>query len=317
MKYRKVGNTGLKVSEIAFGSWLTFGNQVELDLARDLFRTAFDQGINYIDTADVYAIGEAEILTGEVLKDYNRRQFVIATKAFWPMSDHVNDQGLSRKHIIDSVHGSLERLKMDYVDIFYCHRFDPEVPLEETIWAVEDLIRQGKISYWGVSVWTAEQMVEAVQICRQRGWHLPIINQPPYSLLYRGIEKSELPSAAALGMGTAVFSPLAHGILTGKYSGGKIPEGSRGSNEELNMWMKEYLGDKELLARVDQLQPIADKYQVSMATLSLAYLLHSPGISSVIVGASSEKQLLDNCQASGLELDKEDLQTISGLFPIV
>jgi len=316
MEYRRIGTTGLKVSEIAYGSWLTFANQVELDKAKAIIRRAFELGINYIDTADVYMKGAAETLLGEILPGYSRRKYIVATKAFWPMSDDPTDRGLSRKHIVDSVHGSLARLKLDYVDIFYCHRFDPETPLTETIEAIVDLIRQGKVLYWGTSEWTAAQITEANRICAARGWPAPIINQPNYSLVVRNIEHSILPTSVSHGMGTANFSPLAQGILSGKYSGGKIPEGSRGANDNLNMFMKGLISDSELLARVDKLEPIAKKYSLSKAQLSLAWILQNPGISSVIVGASSVEQLESNVKASGVKLEPADVAAINELFPL-
>ncbi|AFG37021.1 aldo/keto reductase family protein [Spirochaeta africana] len=315
MHYRNLGTTGLKVSEIAYGSWLTFGNQVELDNAKAIIRRAVELGINYIDTADVYERGQAEQLLGEILPEYNRRQLVIATKAFWPMSDHPSDRGLSRKHIIDSINGSLQRLKLDYVDLFYCHRFDPEVPLEETLEAVQDIIRQGKALYWGTSEWTAAQIAEAWGICKARGWQTPVVNQPLYNLTNRYIESDVLPVTRNLGMGTANFSPLAQGLLTGKYSKGKIPAGSRAADERLNMFMKDQVADMDLLDRVDKLGEIAKDYNISSAQLALAWVLQQDGISSVIIGASSVKQLEDNAAASGITLKEADLRTINQLFP--
>ncbi len=315
MQYRRVGASGLKVSEIAYGSWLTFANQIELDNAKDIIKKAFALGVNYIDTADVYARGEAEKLLGQILPHYNRRHFVVATKAFWPMSDHPCDKGLSRKHVIDSIEGSLDRLNLTYVDIFYCHRFDGETPLVETVEAIEDSIRQGKVLYWGTSEWQAEQIDEAVQICRDRGWHLPVINQPIYSLLNRNIEHTILPTCTKLGIGTANFSPLAQGVLTGKYSKGKIPPGSRGADEKLNVFMRDQINDTELLARVDKLAEIAEGYDISIAQLALAWILQNPGISSVITGASSVHQLEANVKASGIELSQNDIKKMDALFP--
>lgn len=316
MQYRRVGKSGLKVSEIAYGSWLTFANQVELDNAKEIIHKAFELGVNYIDTADVYARGEAEKLLGQILPSYNRRHFVVATKAFWPMSEHPTDKGLSRKHIIDSIDGSLERLHLKYVDIFYCHRYDEETPLIETLEAVEDSIRQGKILYWGTSEWKADQIIEATEICKERGWHLPVINQPIYNLINRNIEKEILPATVNLGMGTANFSPLAQGILTGKYSQGKVPPGSRGADEKLNMFMKDQIQNDELLARVDALGEIADAYDLNIAQLSLAWILQNPGISSVITGASSVHQLEGNVKASSVVLSNEDMKKINALFPM-
>ncbi|NCN04766.1 MAG: aldo/keto reductase [Spirochaetales bacterium] len=315
MEYRRVGKTGLKVSEIAYGSWVTFGNQVELDNAKEIVAKAFDLGINYIDTADIYNRGEAEELLGQVLPAYNRRHYVIATKTFWPMSDAPTDRGLSRKHLVDSLDGSLERMKLKYVDIFYCHRYDAETPLVETLEALEDQIRLGKITYWGTSEWTAGQIAEAHSICSARGWHLPMINQPNYSLINRNIEKEILPTCMALGMGTANFSPLGQGLLTGKYSGGTIPAGSRGGDAKLGMFMKDNLSDKEMLNRVDALQPIAESYGLTKGQLSLAWILQNPGISSVIIGASKVSQVEENVKASGVKIKPRDLKKIEKLFP--
>ena len=315
MKYRKLGKSGLVVSEIAYGSWLTFANQIELDKAKKLLKKAFELGINYIDTADVYERGKAEELLGQVLPEYNRRQYIVATKTFWPMSDHQTDRGLSRKHIIDSIDGSLERLKLKYVDIFYCHRYDLNTPLVETVEAVEDVIRRGKAVYWGTSEWTAAQIEEAVTICEDRGWHKPVVNQPLYNLLNRGIEHKILPVCKQYGMGTCNFSPLAQGVLTGKYSGGKIPKGSRGSNDKQNMWMKEQIHDIPLLDKIDSMTEIAEKYGITLAQLSLAWILHRPDISSVIVGATTNSQLESNAAASGIRIDNDDYKKMSALFP--
>ena len=315
MEYRTLGTSGLKVSTIAYGSWLTFGNQVELDKAASIIKRAFELGINYIDTADVYNSGEAEKLLGEILPSYNRSQLVIATKAFWPMSDHPIDKGLSRKHIIDSIHGSLKRMNLDYVDIFYCHRFDPSVPLEETLGAINDMIRQGKILHWGISEWTAAQIAEAWGICKANGWYTPVVNQPLYNMLNRYIESDVLPVTRNLGLGTASFSPLAQGILTGKYSGGTIPASSRAADERLNMFMKDQLGDSELLHRVDKLADIAKKYDASTAHIALAWILQREGISTVITGASSVEQLESNVRASGIQISDQDMHLIDTLFP--
>ncbi|MBN2436708.1 MAG: aldo/keto reductase family protein [Spirochaetes bacterium] len=315
MNYRRLGRSGLKVSEIAYGSWLTFANQVELDLAEKIIDKAVELGINYIDTADVYAVGAAETLLGKILPRLNRRQLVIATKAFWPMSDSPTDQGLSRKHVFDSLYGSLDRLNIGYVDIFYCHRYDEETPLEETVEAIDDLIRQGKALYWGTSEWSAEQITAAFNICQSRGFHTPIVNQPNYSLIVRGIEKQILPTCEALGMGTANFSPLGQGVLTGKYSGGKIPAGSRGSDNSLNMYMKDSIANMDLLERVDKLKDIASEYEATIAQIAIAWILRNPGISSVIAGASSIDQLESNVKASGIKLSERHILQINALFP--
>ncbi len=316
MQYRKLGRTGLVVSEIAYGSWLTFGNQVELDSAKKIIQKAFDLGINYIDTADVYNRGEAENLLGQILPAKRRSEYIVATKGFWPMSDGVNDRGLSRKHIFDTVNASLERLKLSYVDLWYCHRYDTETPLSETLEAIEDLIRQGKILYWGTSEWEADQIAEAWALCEAKGWHKPVVNQPYYSLLGRKIEQRILPTCQRLGMGTASFSPLAQGILTGKYSGGVIPAGSRGADSRLNGFMKDNLTNHRVLERVDHLAVLAQKNGVTVAQIAIAALLHTPGLSSVIVGASSVAQLEENTKASGMKLSAQDLKKIDKLFPV-
>ena len=315
MKYRRLGTTGLKISEITYGSWLTFGNQVELENARSLIESAFALGINSFDTADVYKAGEAETLLGEILPKHNRSHYVIATKAFWPMSDNVTDKGLSRKHLFDSVFASLERLKLAYVDIFYCHRFDPETPLAETCEAFNDLIRLGKILYWGTSEWTAAQIREAHALCKSKGWPVPVVNQPYYNLLGRGIEAEILPTCVELGMGTANFSPLAQGVLSGKYSKGQVPAGSRGGDDRLNMWMKDHLSNAELLARVDRMADIAKTYNLTQSQLALAWVLQNPGITSVIVGATSVHQLEENVKAAGVKLNANDCAQLEEWFP--
>jgi len=316
MNYRKLGRTGLKVSEISYGSWLTFGNQVELDAAKAILRRAFELGINSIDTADVYNAGQAETLLGEILPALRRPDYVVATKAFWPFSDSVTDRGLSRKHVTDSVHASLERLKLKYVDLWYCHRYDPETPLEETLEAIDDLIRQGKMLYWGTSEWEADQIAEAWALCHARGWHKPVVNQPYYSLLGRKIEQRILPTCERLGMGTASFSPLAQGVLTGKYSRGQVPAGSRGGDSKLNTWMRDHLADAKLLERVDKLGPIADRYGLTQGQLAIAALLQQPALSTVIVGASTVAQLEENVKGAGVVLSAADRKRIDSLFPV-
>lgn len=316
MKYRKLGNTGLFVSEIAYGSWLTFATQVDLNRAERIVRTALDHGINYIDTADVYARGKAEELLGRVLPQASIRQdYILATKVYFPMGDGVNNRGLSRKHIFDSIHDSLKRLKQEYVDIYYCHRFDENTPLVETIQAMQDLIHAGKIMHWGVSQWTADQIAEASSKCKANGWIPPAVDQPSYSLLNRGVEERVLPVCRHHGLGVVAFSPLAQGILTGKYSDGTIPEGSRGSIDSLNMFMRDQLSDEELLARIDSLGEVAKSMGRSTAELALAALLQSPDIDSLIIGASSVEQLSENVRASGINLSPTVVDKIEDLFP--
>ncbi|MBK9578818.1 MAG: aldo/keto reductase family protein [Fibrobacteres bacterium] len=315
MQYRKLGATGLKVSEITYGSWLTFGTQVELDAAKELIERAFALGINSFDTADVYKAGEAERLLGQILPKRRRSEYILATKAFWPMSDHPTDRGLSRKHLFDSIDASLERLHLKYVDLFYAHRFDPETPIAETCEAFDDLIRLGKILYWGTSEWSAAQIREAQTLCRAKGWHAPVVNQPYYNLLGRGIEAEILPTCLEFGMGTANFSPLAQGVLSGKYSKGAIPAGARGGDPTMNMWMKDHLSNADILDRVDRIATIAAKYRRSISQIALAWVLNNPGISSVIVGASTVAQLEQNASASGLKLEPADIAQLDMWFP--
>lgn len=315
MQYRKLGATGLKVSEITYGSWLTFGTQVELDAAKELIERAFALGINSFDTADVYKAGEAERLLGQILPKRRRSEYILATKAFWPMSDHPTDRGLSRKHLFDSIDASLDRLHLKYVDLFYAHRFDPETPIAETCEAFDDLIRLGKILYWGTSEWSAAQIREAQTLCRAKGWHAPVVNQPYYNLLGRGIEAEILPTCLEFGMGTANFSPLAQGVLSGKYSKGAIPAGARGGDPTMNMWMKDHLSNADILDRVDRIATIAAKYRRSISQIALAWVLNNPGISSVIVGASTVAQLEENAGASGLKLEPADIAQLDMWFP--
>jgi voltage-dependent potassium channel beta subunit len=314
MNYRNVGQSGLKVSEISLGTWLTFGNQVDEELGQKLVRRAFEYGINYFDTADIYNKGQAEEMLGKALQGLNRAEYIIATKSFWPMSEAPTNKGLSRKHLFDSIEASLDRLKLKYVDIFYCHRFDPDTPLEETLAAIEDLIRLGKILYWGTSEWEADQISEAWALCQARQWHPPLINQPIYNMLNKKIEQRILPTTRRLGMGTAIFSPLAQGILSGKYTGGKIPQNSRGAAKNLNMFMLGQLNDHELLAKIDQLNPIAQRLNMTLSQLAIAFTLHTPGVSTAIVGASSLEQLVENIGASGKSIPLTDLEQLRAMF---
>jgi len=316
MRYRKLGNTGLFVSEIAYGSWLTFASQVDLERASRIITRALELGINYIDTADVYAKGEAEELLGRVLPDIARRQdYVLATKVYFPMGDGVNDRGLSRKHIFDSIHDSLRRLRQEYVDIYYCHRYDENTPLVETIQAMQDLIHMGKIMHWGVSQWTADQIADASSKCKAHGWIPPAVDQPIYSLLNRTIEERVLSVCENHGLGVAVFSPLAQGILTGKYSGGEVPEGSRGSIESLNMFMRDHLSNAEVLSRVDRLAEFGKECNLTAAQIALASLLQRRDVDSLIVGASTPGQLEENVRASGVNLNPDLFDQINELFP--
>jgi voltage-dependent potassium channel beta subunit len=314
MQYRSLGRSGLSVSEVSLGSWLTLGSSVDRDGTRALVREAFELGINLFDTADVYANGAAEEALGEALRGIPRRHVVIATKCFFPMSERPNDRGLSRKHIVESAEGSLRRLGTDYLDLLQCHRPDPGTPVEETVRAFEDLIRQGKILYWGVSEWRAAGIVDACRSADAHRAYRPISNQPQYSILRRGIEREVLPVCDREGLGQIVFSPLAQGALTGKYAGGKRPAGSRAADPQRNVFMDAFLAP-DALARIDRLRPLAAELGVSMAQLALAWCLRQPGVSSVIVGATRADQLRDDAAASGLALPPEVVKAIDDSFP--
>jgi voltage-dependent potassium channel beta subunit len=314
MRTRALGRSGLQVSEIALGSWLTLGSRVDHSETARLLHQAFDLGVNFFDTADVYAQGEAEQAVGDALKSLPRHHVVLATKCFFPMSEHPNDRGLSRKHIFESVEGSLRRLRTEYIDLHQCHRPDETTPIEETVRAYEDLIRQGKVLYWGVSEWSAAKIEEACGMADFHGGYRPISNQPQYSIMRRQIEGGVLETSEREGLGQIVFSPLGQGALTGKYSGGQVPAQSRGNDPKRNLWMNDYLSP-DALARVDQLRPIADEIGISMAQLALAWCLRSPSVSSVIIGATRAEQLEENVKAAGVKLSEDVLARIDLLFP--
>jgi voltage-dependent potassium channel beta subunit len=314
MRTRALGRSGLQVSEVSLGSWLTLGSGVDFSETARLVHRAFDLGINLFDTADVYAAGEAEKALGESLRELPRHHIVLASKAFFPMSERPNDRGLSRKHIVESVEASLRRLQTDYLDLHQCHRADPDVPMEETVRAYEDLIRQGKVHYWGVSMWSAQEISDACATADQHGGFRPISNQPSYSILRREIESGVLATSEREGLGQIVFSPLGQGALTGKYSGGKIPDQSRANDPERNLWMARYL-DADVLGRIDQLRPIANELGISLAQLALAWCLRVPSVSSVIIGATRIEQLEENVKTIGVELTAETVDRIEEIFP--
>lgn len=314
MRYRRLGNSGLKISEISLGSWLTYGNSVEKKQAIRTIDKAYELGINSFDTANVYAHGEAEKIVGEALNKYPRESYVLATKSFWPMGEGPNDLGLSRKHIIEQVNQSLKRLKHDYVDIFYCHRYDPETPLEETLRAIDDLIRQGKILYAGVSEWTAYQIVEGLRVQDRYLLDRLVVNQPIYNMFNRYIEDSVVPTVLENGMGLVVFSPLAQGLLTGKYRKGQaIPEDSRAADPRSNIYLKDNLTE-ENLEKVEQLMKIAEEVGVSLPQLALAWILHQPGITSALIGASKPEQVEENVKAVEIDLSSEILDRIEEII---
>jgi voltage-dependent potassium channel beta subunit len=314
MEYRPLGRSGLRVSEVSLGSWLTFGATVDVPATVEVVRAAIDAGINFFDTADVYAGGAAEEALREALRGRPRHTLVIASKAFFPMSEDPNDRGLSRKHLVESVHASLRRLGTDYLDLHQCHRADPSVPVEETVRAYEDLIRQGKLLYWGTSEWSAEQIEGALAAADRHGAYRPVSNQPQYSLLRRGIERAVLPLCVREGIGQVVWSPLAQGVLTGKYRAGQRPDGTRAAHPFQSRFMEAFLTD-DVLARVDRLRPIAGDLGLTMAQLALAWCLRQEGVASVIAGATRPAQLAENAKASGVRLPDDAVAAIEALFP--
>ena len=265
MKYRRVGRSGLKISEVSLGAWLTYGGAVASEKTQPIVRKAIELGVNFIDLADAYARGGAEEVIGQILRDYRRGDLVISSKLFWPMSDNPNDRGLSRKHIMESVERSLRRLGTDYLDMYFCHRFDPDTEVEETVRAMDDLVHQGKVLYWGTSVWEAAQIEQAVGIAREYRAYLPAVEQPRYHMLDRHIEPEVMPTCDRLGMGMVVWSPLGQGLLTGKYNE-EIPEGSRG---QTSMWLKPELTDANI-AKVRRLTELAKDLGITMGQLALA-----------------------------------------------
>lgn len=287
MQYRRLGRSGLKVSAVSLGGWLTFGNTVDVPVTRAIVKRAIDLGVTSIDTADVYAQGACESALGETLRGIVRKDLVIGTKVYWPTGDGPNDRGLSRKHICESLHASLRRLGTDYVDLYYCHRFDGETPVEETALAMDDLVQQGKVLYWGVSCWTPEQMAAAHAVPGLR--HRPVVDQPAYSLLDRRIEADVLPACARLGMGVVSFSPLGEGVLSGKYLAG-TPADSRAANPRANRFIGRYLA-APVQPLVQGFVQIAQQAGVPPAELAIAWCLRRPELSSVILGASRPEQL--------------------------
>ena len=313
MEYRNLGRSGLRVSELALGSWLTLGSSVDVEGTCEIVQKAYDLGINFFDTADVYANGAGEEALGRALEAIPRPYVVLATKCFFPMSEHPNDRGLSRKHIVESVEASLRRLGTDYLDLHQCHRPDPSTPVEETVRAYEDLIRQGKLLYWGASEWRAEHVVDACRTADQRNAYRPISNQPQYNMLRRGIEREVLPVCEREGLGQVVFSPLAQGALTGKYAGGELPSGSRAADDFRNQFMADFLR-AETLARIERLRPVAGDLGLSMAQLALAWCLRRDSVASVIIGATKISQLEENAKASGMKLPPDVLERIEEIL---
>jgi aryl-alcohol dehydrogenase-like predicted oxidoreductase len=308
MRLRKLGDSDLHVSEISLGSWLTYGGGVADDEARACVDAAFDAGINFIDTANVYAVGAAESFLGDVLQSRARDSYVLATKLYFPMDDE--NRGLSREQVLKQMDASLERLQTDYVDLYQCHRYDSTTPLEETMQALDEVVRAGKTRYIGFSEWTAEQIQASLDLSHEHGWAKFVSSQPQYSLLHRKPERDVIPLCRANGISQIVWSPLGQGVLTGKYRpGAELPEGSRATSERMGRMMGDKL-QEGVLERVQRLVPIAERLGVSMAQLALAWVLREENVASAIVGASRPEQVHDNASASGIELDAETLAEI-------
>jgi len=314
MPYRPFGRCGAKVSAFGLGGWTTFGGSVtDEKTIRDIIHAAYEAGVNFFDIADIYAKGESERAMGKVLREFPRHELVISSKVFWPMSEDVNDRGLSRKHILESVEKSLKRIGTDYLDIYFCHRFDPETPLEETARAMDDLVHQGKVLYWGTSEWSGEQLREAHRLCETRNLYRPQVEQPQYSLVERRkFERDVRAAADELGMGLVVWSPLASGLLTGKYDAG-IPAGSR---LDKIAWLREGILTPERVAQVKRFKQIADELGCSRAQLALAWAAAQPGVSSVITGATRVEQWTENLGALKLALSPATSKALDDLFPI-
>lgn len=315
MRYRALGSSGLRVSVIGLGSWLTYGRSVPDGTAEACLTRAYELGVNFFDTANVYARGEAENTLGRWLRRIPRSDVVIATKVFFPVGEGANDRGLSRKHIMEQCHASLRRLDLEYVDLYQCHRYDETVPLEETLRALDDLITQGKILYAGVSQWSAAQITDALRIQERLGLRRLVSNQPQYSLIARGIEEEVVPRSLAEGVGQVVWSPLAGGALTGKYLPGRPPPtGSRGADDAASAFMTESLAE-DVLEAVQKLgREVAGPLGLSTAQLALAWTLRQPGIASAIVGATSVKQVEENVAAAEIDLDHDALLRIENIM---
>jgi aryl-alcohol dehydrogenase-like predicted oxidoreductase len=311
MEYRRLGSTGMYVSEIAYGNWLTHGSQIESETAIKCVKTAIDEGITTFDTADVYAATKAEVVLGKALKGIRRESYELFTKVYFPTGSGKNDRGLSRKHILESCNASLKRLQTDHIDLYQMHRFDFETPLEETLTAFDDLIRAGKVHYIGFSEWNASQIKAGLKIQDARGYNRFVSSQPQYSALWRVIESEIIPLSKKEGIGQVVWSPIAQGVLSGKYlPGKKAPTGSRATDKArganmISRWMRD-----DVLAAVQKLLPIAKESGLTMSQLAIAWVLQNPHVSTAIIGASKPSQVRENARASGVKLDPSVMKAI-------
>lgn len=318
MEFRHLGRSGLRVSEIAYGNWLTHGSQIAEDQARACVAAALDEGITTFDTADVYAGTAAESVLGRALHGVRRESLEICTKVYWPTGPGVNDRGLSRKHIMESAHASLRRLQTDYVDLYQAHRFDRHTPLEETMRAFDDLVRQGKVLYIGVSEWRAEEIAAALRIAGEMGLDRIVSNQPQYNMIWRVIDSEIVPLCEREGVGQIVWSPIAQGVLTGKYQPGAAPPaGSRATDDRGTGFITEYLNET-ILRKVADLRPVAEGAGLSLSQLAVAWTLQNPNVSAAIIGASRPEQVRENVRAAGVRLDPETLRQIDDILaPVV
>ncbi|HVU76372.1 MAG TPA: aldo/keto reductase family protein [Gaiellaceae bacterium] len=314
MRLRQLGDSDLQVSEISLGSWLTYGGGVPDDQARACVDAAFDAGITFIDTANVYALGGAEEFLGDVLQGRPRDSYVLATKLYFPMDDTGENQGLSAAQVRKQIDDSLRRLRTDHVDLYQCHRYDESTPLEETLEALDEVVEQGKARYLGFSEWSAEQIQHALDLQREHGWAKFVSSQPQYSMLWREPEREVIPLCARNGISQIVWSPLAQGVLTGKYKpGSPPPEGSRATSARMGRMMGD-LTSEAVLERVQRLLPVAERLGITPAQLALAWVLREPNVASAIVGASRPDQVYDNAAASGIDLDAGTLQEIESIL---
>jgi voltage-dependent potassium channel beta subunit len=318
MEFRHLGRSGLKISEIAYGNWLTHGSQVEEDAAKACVAAALDEGITTFDTADVYAGTKAEEVLGRALHGVRRDSVEICTKVYWPTGPGVNNRGLSRKHIMESAHASLNRLQTDYIDLYQAHRYDHDTPLEETLRAFDDLIRQGKVLYIGVSEWRSEEIAAALSIAGRMGLDRIISSQPQYNMIWRVIESEVVPLCEREGIGQLVWSPIAQGVLTGKYAPGDAPPaGSRATDARGSAFINAYLTD-DILARVQQLRPVAADAGLTLSQLAVAWTLQNPNVSAAIVGATRPEQVRENVKAAGVQLDSGVLTRIDDILdPVI
>ncbi len=316
MQYRRIGKWGVKVSEVSLGSWLTHGGSVDEKNSIKQVQHAFEQGVNFFDNANVYAHGASETVVGKATKTIKRDAIVLATKVFFPMGEGPNDKGLSRKHVFDQCHASLKRLGTDYIDLYQCHRFDPEVPMEELVRTMDDLTRQGKILYWGVSEWSGSQIEDAHRVAKELNAVPPISNQPCYNMLTRNIESSVIPACERTGVGQVVFSPLAQGVLTGKYLPEKpLPADSRAADSKVNVFMMgRNLMANETLEKVQRLGALASESGLTMSQFALAWCLRHPNVASVIIGATKVSQIDENIKAAGVKLSADTLDKVDSIL---